>query len=869
MDLQNQIEESTADTSPAQYRYGPLDVLDSKVVSESPAAIYSTDLDGIVLTWNEATESLYGWKADEIIGKFIPVISPDDMAYMIDIYPGLLTGKTAPGMEVSARHRDGHRVRVKVSISPIVDDEGIPRGVQCIAVDVTDHHEAKKRLAAAEYRWRSLLEKTADTVTIIDDAGNVISSTKEFSYDLTPGQIKWNRAGRDLILAEDAQAQVAASLLYLLENPGEQVREVLRVVDDEGQYEFVEVMAVNHLDDPSIGGIVVTSRFITEVTLAHELLEDESEVLEMIAQSAPVGNVLSRIVELIEYHTGGTAGCFPMGITTPSEFPTATNSALMAAIEDAISVGAPGPCSKSIEIRQTTVVDDIATSPLFAGAAQSFIDAGYLAGWSHPIIATESADVFGTIAVYYGTARRPTDREIAVVSTAAHLAAIAIERHRVHSHLAFQANHDPLTGLPNRSAILTHLDSAIATSGENGLGVAVLIIDLDRFKVINDSLGHSAGDTLLVRFGDRLRKLVKDDDFVGHFGSDEFVVLIENIIEPEDIRRVTSRLDLALREPFSIGDQEVFLSTSIGVALSGNTQETSHQLLQHADLAMSRAKAKGRDRIEIFDKEMRTEVDERLRLDRELRIAIEQAQLRLHYQPKIDIKTRQIMGVEALLRWEHPERGLVLPGHFISLAEETGLIVRIGNWVIEEAIRQARHWVDRFGVPEDFVVAVNLSARQLSSTGLTAHVAKVLERYQWPAKNLILEITESILMDDTDTTLMILKQLKGLGLRLAIDDFGTGFSSLAYLERFPVDILKVDRAFISSLRADGEGSPVASAVVHLARALNLLTAAEGIEQPWQLAGVSALGCDIAQGFYFAKALPAEELAEFIVADKAW
>lgn len=838
-----------------------------RVVNEAPAAFYSTDLDGIVLSWNSAAEALYGWSAEEAIGNFVPMIAPEEMAHLVEIYPGLLTGESAPGMEVAVVHRDGHHMRVKVSITPILDDRGAPRGVHCIAIDITDNHETSMRLAAAEYRWRSLLEKTSDTVTIIDDKGNVVSSTKDFDYDFTPGQISWNRLGADLTVADEGQAQIFDALDRLMANPGEPVTEVLRVVGEDGYYEFVELTAVNHLEDPSIRGIVVTSRYITEITLAHELLEDEAAVLEMIAQGAPVHDVLERIIELIEYHTGGTAACFPVTVGTGEEFKPVTRPTLMEAINNAIAADVGGPCAMAAQSRQPVIVEEIDGSPLFGAAGAGFIDAGYHAAWSHPITATESDDVLGTIAIYYRTSRAPTEREMAVVSTAVHLSAIAIERDRVHSRLAFQANHDPLTRLPNRAAIQDHLEAALAKSVDSDPRVAVLIIDLDRFKVINDSLGHSAGDTLLVGFGDRLRQIVGGADFVGHFGSDEFVVVIEDIDEVEDIRRVTSRLDLALGEPFAVGDQEIFLSTSIGVALSSGPDETANRLLQNADVAMSRSKVRGRDRIEIFDREMRIEVDDRLRLDRELRVAVERAELKLHYQPKIDVATQKIMGVEALLRWDHPDEGMVLPGRFITVAEETGLIVRIGTWVIEEAIRQARHWVDKYGVSTDFVVAVNLSARQLSSPGLTAHVAKVLKRYDWPADNLILEITESVLMDDTDTTLMILQQLKGLGLRLAIDDFGTGFSSLSYLERFPVDILKVDRAFIARLNAQGEGSPVATAVVHLARALGLKTAAEGIEHPWQLSGVRSLGCDIAQGFLFAKALPAEELANFIDKDE--
>ena len=279
-------------------------------------------------------------------------------------------------------------------------------------------------------------------------------------------------------------------------------------------------------------------------------------------------------------------------------------------------------------------------------------------------------------------------------------------------------------------------------------------------------------------------------------------------------------------------------------------------------------RTEGRDRLEIFDETMQARATELLRVDRELRQAVERAELSLHYQPKVALESGQIIGVEALLRWRHPERGLVSPSEFIGVAEETGLIVRIGQWVLEEAVRQARAWADGTGV-DSLVVAVNLSARQLTAPGLIALVADVLARNRWPAPHLTLELTESILIDDGDTSIRVLEDLKRLGVNLAIDDFGTGYSSLSYLHRFPVDIVKVDRAFVTPLQADGQGSPVATAVVHMARALGLIASAEGVEDTVQLAGLRSLGCDWAQGFLFAKPLPPDEVAALLASQPSW
>jgi EAL domain-containing protein (putative c-di-GMP-specific phosphodiesterase class I) len=273
--------------------------------------------------------------------------------------------------------------------------------------------------------------------------------------------------------------------------------------------------------------------------------------------------------------------------------------------------------------------------------------------------------------------------------------------------------------------------------------------------------------------------------------------------------------------------------------------------------------------MEVFDHDMRTRATEQLRLDRELRLAVERSELALYYQPEIDLDNGRIVGVEALLRWDHPDRGMVLPSDFIPAAEGSGLIVRIGRWVLEEAVLQARSWTDRVPGLRDFNVAVNLSARQINDPDLVRSVQHVLEDYEWPAANLTLELTESILIDDAEATLEVLNELKALGVKLAIDDFGTGFSSLSYLHRFPVDIVKVDRTFVKDVQVTGDGSPVAAAVMHMSRALGLRTAAEGVEEPEQLDGLRALGCDLAQGFLFARPIPSEELEVMLRAEPQW
>jgi diguanylate cyclase (GGDEF)-like protein/PAS domain S-box-containing protein len=427
--------------------------------------------------------------------------------------------------------------------------------------------------------------------------------------------------------------------------------------------------------------------------------------------------------------------------------------------------------------------------------------------------------------------------------------------------LTHMALHDSLTGLPNRTLALDRLALALARTERHPSSVAVLFLDLDRFKVINDSLGHNLGDQLLVAVAARLREAVRPSDTVARIGGDEFVVVCEDIVGVEDATRIAERIADALSRPFELNDDEVLLATSVGIALSSGPGDTPETLLRDADAAMYRAKETGRNRYEVFDSSMRVEAVERLDLEQALRRALGRSEFRLFYQPVLDMETGTIVGVEALLRWEHPERGLLRPAEFISLAEETGLILPIGKWALQEACRQARRWREADPDRPPLTVAVNLSARQLAQPNVADMVAEALESTGTDPSQVWLEITESILTGDTEATVGALRALKALGVRLSVDDFGTGYSSLLYLKRFPVDTLKVDRSFVAGLGTYPEDTAIVAGVVGLAQTLGLTAIAEGVETEEQRAALRALGCDLAQGYLFGHPEPAENLGE--------
>lgn len=433
---------------------------------------------------------------------------------------------------------------------------------------------------------------------------------------------------------------------------------------------------------------------------------------------------------------------------------------------------------------------------------------------------------------------------------------------------------DALTGLPNRVLFQDRLDRLFKNAARvPGFQFAVLFLDLDRFKTVNDGLGHAAGDELLVQTARRLEKNVRTTDSVarldgadarppqpdGHtvarFGGDEFAVILAGIHHPKDVTSVASRLNRALAEPFQVAGQEVFVSASIGISLSATGYTRADEMLRDADTALYRAKAAGRGGYELFDERMRDEVLRRLELETDLRRAIERHEFVLHYQPIVNLDTGTVSSQEALLRWQHPTRGLVLPGEFLPIAEDTGLIAGIGFWVVEEVTRQLRRWL--VGHPSDDipVVAVNLSVKQLAVPDLIDRVCRIIDEAGVPRRLFEFEITESLMMADPAVSEVILRRLKTEGFRLSIDDFGTGYSSLSYLQRFPVDRLKLDRSFLPQLAADSEAGGIVRSVILLADHLKLEVVAEGIETASQLQAVRSLHCQLGQGFYFRKPSP--------------
>ncbi|HET6681899.1 MAG TPA: EAL domain-containing protein [Gemmatimonadaceae bacterium] len=484
---------------------------------------------------------------------------------------------------------------------------------------------------------------------------------------------------------------------------------------------------------------------------------------------------------------------------------------------------------------------------------------------------TEGGEPLGVLCAFDDTPREFDPRHATVLEDVASGVALEIElrraladRERRERQLQHDSLHDPLTGLPNRSLFMRRLAAATARARRDDGAFALLFLDLDNFKLVNDSMGHHVGDDLLVAVARRLEQQLRGGDLVARLGGDEFAILLERVDSARDAALLAERVLESLATPLTIGGYEYVSSASMGLVLSSSASEQPEYLLRSADMAMYRAKSAGRARYEMFDRAMHAEALARLQTERDLRVAVEREEFELFYQPLVSIDTGVVVGVEALLRWRHPEQGLIAPLQFVPVAEDTGLIVPIGRWVLRSACRQAKQWHDELALSEPLALSVNLSVREFAQADLVKEIVSVLEETGFPAQSLQLEITESALIDHGNPAVNTIAELRSMGIRIHLDDFGTGFSSLSYLNRIPLDALKIDRAFTSAIDTEPRSRDLVRAIVELGRALGLGTVAEGVTRENQLGMLRAMGCRFAQGFLFSPPVPASELPALVV-----
>jgi diguanylate cyclase (GGDEF)-like protein/PAS domain S-box-containing protein len=616
-----------------------------------------------------------------------------------------------------------------------------------------------------------------------------------------------------------------------------------------------------------IFAVAGVSRDITERKLAEALHDGQAQILEMIAMSAPLKDVLDRVILLVESQFKGVIGSVLLLDETSNRLRRVAAPNLPEAYANAID-GLPispkaGSSGTAAYRREAVVVADIMTDPLWEDYRGPAAEHGLRSCWSTPILSHQGA-ILGTFAAYAKEPREPTDAEMNLINVETRIAGIAIERKLAEDRIQFMATHDALTGLSNRTLLNDRLSQAVLYAQRYDRWVTVLFVDLDNFKTINDSLGHNAGDELLKTVANRMVSCIRATDTVVRIGGDEFVVVLFD--QPKDVDVISEtvrKIQSAIAEPICMEGSDLRVTSSVGIANYPNDGVDADTLLANSDAALYRAKDVGRDNFQFYTSGLNAKVHEKFLLQEDLRNAVARSELVLHYQPQVDLRTGRIFALEALVRWKHPKLGIVPPVKFIPMAEATGLIVPIGDWVLREACRQNKAWQDA-GLPP-IVVGVNVSARQFREKNLVARVASALKENGLEAKYLELEVTESLIMQDVDLAVATMKELQDLGVHLSIDDFGTGYSSLCALKSFPVSRLKIDKSFIDGLLANENDKAVADAVISLGQKLNLRVIAEGVETEAQAAFLRTINCDEMQGYLFSKPLPAKGIEEMLKA----
>ena len=478
-------------------------------------------------------------------------------------------------------------------------------------------------------------------------------------------------------------------------------------------------------------------------------------------------------------------------------------------------------------------------------------------------LVNSSGRILGHLVVIDDRPMEDGSTELSILKIFASRAAAELERQKAEKQLAYDALYDRLTDLPNRIMLSNHLNRALEKYRRDpNRKFAIFFLDLDRFKYVNDSLGHKSGDLLLVAIAKRLTACLRASDILARLGGDEFAILLEDLQTLGEATKLAERIQQSLKSPFHLGIHEVFTSASIGIAFSEPNLNSSEDLLRNADIAMYKAKTLGTSNYELFDESLHIQVVNRLRLETDFHHSIDRGEFRLHYQPIVSLFDGQVVGFEALTRWQHPQRGYVSPEKFIPLAEETGMIIPLGWWVLQEVCYQLKEWQLQFNNP-NLTIAVNISQKQFSQPCLIDSLMQILQTTGLEADSLRLEITESLLMQDTQTTIKTLNQLKAIGCKLHLDDFGTGYSSLSYLHSLPIDALKIDRSFVKAIDSEGNNSEIVEAIVMMAKSLGLKVIAEGIETKIQLAKLQNLQCLYGQGYLFAKPLDPHALANWL------
>ncbi|WKA59201.1 EAL domain-containing protein [Planococcus shenhongbingii] len=733
---------------------------------------------------------------------------------------------------------------------PIYNSEGSPDALVVMGRDVTG-------ILEHEQMYRSLFRDHPDGIYSLDKEDNILDVNKE--SEIISGYSREELIGMNFrsVLAPESLDEAGRHFEKVLQGTSQWYESKLRCKD--GKTRDVQITTLPTKLNGKIIGIHGMVKDVTEKNQLEQLKNEQTVILAKIAVGDPLEEIMRYIIETVEKISKGICSVmfyekehnwlrFVYGPKLPEQF---------IKVIDKFPVGKHlASCGHASYTKKVAIVTDIEKAASWSPWRQETLRHGFRACWSMPILSTNDA-LLGTFGVYYPEVRQPLEIEIDMLRTFSYLSGLAIERSRHEEEIQFLAKHDALTNLPN----LRYFKEVFSDKIRQTEDLAVMFIDLDQFKSLNDTFGHIFGDMLLQEIAKRIEKVIGKENFIARMGGDEFILLLQEVTDEQKMRLVADQILKETEKPLMIEGQEFHVTASIGVSLFGKHGKTIGELMKNADVAMYKAKETGGNAGKVYEATMDDKAYELYMLRGEFRKALELQQFELHYQPKINLKKKRITGMEALVRWNHPEKGSISPATFIPLAEESGFILELGAWVLRNACRQVKEWREAEG--PDIRVAVNVSVKQFIKQDVAALVQLILQELELPPDCLEIEITESVLSSHESVIQEAVESLQKLGVKVSIDDFGTGYASLTYLKQFRADAIKIDQSFIRHLPQNQDDAAIVSAVITLAKALDICIVAEGVETKEQVDFLVEKECTEVQGYYFSKPLQADKMHELL------